>query len=239
MLKKVLATTALIVGTATAASAATVSITKDLSGPYSVPAIDSFTTTGANMVGMHVTATFYDGTSSTIDWAAIGTNSGGGTVDDRFSINSGNGTTFGSTWTLTNHDDQTITNLFLSGPAGNTLFDTSDPSTGTEGSQNGRDFSLLSNDLVGDIYATYSGVVGLLDATPLQDVFAFLNVDLSDLTNVNDVNGLQASMTFMQDTDNGAGGPISSVPVPAAGFLLLGALGGFGIVGRRRRRKAA
>ena len=32
---------------------------------------------------------------------------------------------------------------------------------------------------------------------------------------------------------------VAAVPVPAAGFLLLGALGGLGIAGRRRKKKAA
>lgn len=50
---------------------------------------------------------------------------------------------------------------------------------------------------------------------------------------------LVANWTSVSSPDSNLDFNISAVPVPAAGFLLLGALGGLGIAGRRRKKKAA
>ncbi|MCX7567498.1 VPLPA-CTERM sorting domain-containing protein [Sulfitobacter sp. F26169L] len=104
-------------------------------------------------------------------------------------------------------------------------------------------FEVVSGDLPGTVYtatvedtlANSHTVTELLvpGFSPFQAFSDFVGVDLSSV----------ASLTFTLDSNgveafDGAIGSVSAVPVPAAGLLLLGGLGGLAAVGRRRRRKS-
>lgn len=155
----------------------------------------------------------------------------GGAAIGGFSLG-GCGDTFGQNWFLDNNATSVLTSFQVDlTPIGH-FFDRTDPSPGTTGSFNGRDFTYVSDTLTssgGTIGVTYS-IPGI--SAP-RDLYGIMDVDLTGLTSgaTGITNGLQtgAQLVFEQDTD------FSEVPVPAAGWLLVTSLGALAAVRRRRR----
>lgn len=209
----------------TCASAATVSIVTVPAPTQTVREILQFDVHGDAMGGMKVRATYAGGGVETGFWAPMGP-SKGGVLGDGFSLTL-DGDSFDTPWLLTNSSDAAIVRLDLLG-RNVVVFDRTRPTPGTEGSAKGRDFGPFTaspgTPLSGAITATYSRGVTLPGDPFVGDVFRNLSIDFSAL----DDGGVLKKFAFRQDTD------LAPIPVPAAGLLLLSAVGGLAWLGRRR-----
>jgi hypothetical protein len=82
---------------ASSAQASSVVISKDLTNPDVIPGLTGFSTTGAMMSGMEVTAVFSNNFSQTLSWKTTGAASGGVTSASGWGLNL-DGDTFSASW---------------------------------------------------------------------------------------------------------------------------------------------
>jgi hypothetical protein len=207
-------------------------------------AVDDFQTTGADMAGMHVTATFAGGTSETVVWQATGLDSGGAFGPNQDWSLTQTGDTFFSPWTLFydgNESKGVLTGFSIDGMAagvGETgvMFDrTFGFVFGTPDSFHGWDYETL-DPVPFDTLITYQSAVALPGEDPVGDLFRYLNVRFverpDDEFNTFRISGLDGldlrSVRFRQDTDN------NIIPEPTTAMLLL--TGAMMILARGRRR---
>ena len=228
---------------ATPCAAAALTIVEDNTTTESVVGITTFTTTGADMSGMMVTADRIIGGPETVIWMPTGGQSGGAIGTD-WTLTQQGDTYFQNParrWSLTvNGLNQGISRLTLEGfTAGGvanvgTVFDQTLPDPGTDGTSKGRDF--IAFDMNGgwdEILVTYRDPVdsqGDAVVGPVGDLYrvvelGFLQSGVPTVFDNNDV------LTFAQDTDNilgrgGGGGPESGIPEPSSIIIwaLLGLL---------------
>jgi len=220
-----MAATALVWGLFSLQTANSAVISTDTSTAVSVPGIAQFTTDGADMVGMTVTVNFAGG-SETVQWAATGATSGAATGASGWTI-SADGDTFSTNAWNADFGNLQVTSFVLDGSTGLTLFDRDfDPIPGTPGSADGRDFvsTLLQDNLV---LATYSEVVGIGAAPPIEDIFHILTVSFAEVEN----GTISGVFDFTQDTDNDI-----RIQIPEPAMLPLFGLGlaGIAIIARKR-----
>jgi hypothetical protein len=226
----------LAVGLVLAASAsATVVIVKTQPTIYSTTALTGYTTTGAMMAGMTISVTYSDATVLSALWATTGGASGGASVANGFSL-SESGDTYTSVWTLQNtRPTYSIVGFSINARTGDTVLDTTDPNTGTDGSHQGRDFEFYNGSQnTYSATATYSDALKLnSSATPVGDEYLRLTVSLSPSTYL----ASGGSLYFRQDTDN-VSIPGDIVVVPEAGTGLFGVcLLAFPVASMLRRRR--
>jgi hypothetical protein len=191
-----------------------------------VPGIATFQTHGDDMTGMTVTMNFATG-SETAVWGALGPDAGGafGVFGTGWSIQL-IGDTFTADWNVALGTDLLLLSMEFDGRPGLTVFDKTEPSFGTPGSAQGRDFvSSLADDAL--VVATYSRQVAVGLDDPVGDLWHVLFVDFAAL------DGVRGQFTFLQDTDN----DIRRQQVPEPGTLGLFGLGvaALGLALRRRR----
>lgn len=210
----------------TGASAAVIVLT-DAGITHNTTGLTGFSTDGADMAGMSVTAFFSGGGSETIAWAATSSIAGAANGSGWSLTESGD--TFGGTWTLTNLSGPGIIGLLLNGTPGNTLFDI--PAAGDSvGSGGGIAFTLTGVAPAFDITATYRNIVSINGALPQGDLWTTLDLSFSSSMNA------ASTFSFRQDTDSAAtAGDIT--PVPAPGSLALVGLGLL-MLGRRGSRQS-
>ena len=187
-------------------------------------ALTGYSTTGAMMDGMSVTAFFADGSYETLLWADTGATSGGVSGSD-WSLGEV-GDTFGGTWTL--NADVTLAGIYLDAGTGDSVFDISFAGFGTDGSANGLTFAVQDcDDPDADITATYIDQVALSGSVPVGDLWRYLSIDFTD--------GFNGELTFIADTDNlEFAGDINPVPEPAT--LILFGTGLLGLAGLGRKK---
>lgn len=215
-----------------AAHAATVTILTDPAGAANTGALTAFATTGADMAGMQVTASFDDGFTEMATWTTTGVESGQAAGTD-WSV-SVTGDTFFAVWDVLHFRVGSLVRLLFEGAPGDTVFDMISSPALSPGSELGRPYT-DSGPLTGDITVTYSRPLSVA-GTFYGDLYLNMDVDYQAL----DRGGIPAQTTlmFLADTDNVLipGDITPAIPVPAAGLLLISALGGLGLFARRRRR---
>lgn len=218
---------------ALSASAATVSIATDegilMSTQHGIRSNTS--TTGLDLAGMQLRASFADGAVEDLVWEAYDIYTNGGTTSTGFSINAG---WEGFHLTTT----RVLTSLTFFAATANTIFDMLKLNDGDEGNtlttKWGFPFEIYGGDDVeGDIHVSYANAV-LLEGQPRgADAFTDMTVDFSGLAG----GGFSGYLFFNSDMDSLAvAGDLVPVPVPLpAGLpLLLGALGGLALLRRGR-----
>lgn len=204
---------------------AVVSYDTDTTTSSAIPGLTGYSTSGAMMSGMSVTATFSGGFTETRSWATTGLNAGGvtGTGWELSLL----GDTYSASWIFTMSgvaaSPVPITQLILNGNPGYTVFDRTYPSTGTAGSAQGNDLS-FSDSLI-DAQVTYSDQVSISSDAAVGDLWHMVTVDFT--------NGLASNFIFYQDTDNDS--RYGQVPEPAMlGLLGIGLLAA-GLARRNRK----
>jgi hypothetical protein len=209
-------------------------VSKDATNTNSIPGLTGFSTTGAMMDGLRVTATFQTGLVETRAWADTGAASGG-VSGTGWSLSQA-GDTFTNAWTFSFTGTAAalqLVSLVLdgSGPGQVTIFDTdtdATPAQDTPGSARGTNFSITSGCVGCDGTAVYSNQVGIGANPPLGDIFHTLTVTFTGGT------GPRSNFSFLQDTDNDIR---LNQPVPEPGTLALVGLA-LAAVGLRARRRA-
>jgi hypothetical protein len=200
-------------------------------------AIRSDTSTrGTDLGGMRVTASYDDGSNETLIWEAYDPYTFGGTNGSDVDINMG---WQGFQLTTT----RLMTGLLFEADLGNAMFDmTSADGTADDTLTTGRGtpFSFYNDSdvlLDGTVTASYSGIVNIAGAAAVGDVYTDMFVDFSQL----DAGGLLGNAFFESDLDSlaviGDLSPVdvSAVPLPATLPLMLVALGGIGLMRRKKR----
>ena len=196
------------------------------------PGLTGFATTGADMAGLSVTATFSNGSGGTVAWTTTGPASGGAfTANWSLTLS---GDSFATPWNfsfLNPTASLQLTHLVLNGTSGLTIFDrTFGGAEGTPGSANGTDFAYSGGTCAGcNTLVNYSGQTAIDAAAPVGDLWQVVDITFNDGT------GPRTNFSFVQDTDNDIR---AMVPEPETYALMLGGLGLLTLVAKRRRTRA-
>ncbi|WP_298837620.1 VPLPA-CTERM sorting domain-containing protein [uncultured Roseobacter sp.] len=236
MIKHITAAAVAVFAIGGTVQAATVDISKTDGSVQSTDGLTGYTTSGADMDGMRVTAGFLDGNTSRAVFGATGRQSGAA-EGDGFSLSLSGFSTFSTPFELS-VSRGVLTWLQIDALPGDTVFDTQRSGTGTPGSANGTDFTPRTS-LDGTIPVLFSNILALRDETPAGDLYGTLRIGFDQLS----TGGLQSgsSFSFVQDTDNlttPAEPLVSTVPVPAGLPLVLTGLAAFGYMRHRRSVRA-
>jgi hypothetical protein len=193
--------------------------------PVGATTLTGFSTNGAQMDGMRVTATFGDASSEVSIWADTGATSGAA-AGTGWSL-SEVGDTFGGDWTLSNTSGKSLVRLVIEAIPGNTVFDIFDvpPGPDTPLSARGLPFTVLSG--TAPTSSAYSVPIDI----SLGDLFGTLTLDWA----AGFASGA-ANLVFEADTDSGTtDDPVRPVPEPASALLVGAALFALWMIRRKER----
>jgi hypothetical protein len=143
----------------------------------------SFTdmSSGGNLVGASVTATFADTTTETVTWSSLG-GGAGNAVGTGWSV-AQSGDTFSNPFTVTNNRAggvamaDLVIDLNPSSNVWNTMLGTGK----TAGSGTGLTFVITGGSFAGSVVYEYTGLVGLGAAAPLGDLYTQLEIAFTNV----------------------------------------------------------
>ena len=219
-----------------AANAAVINVTTSAASPQAGLGIATSSTTGADMDGMRVTATFLDGSTDLGIWGTPGATSGaavgGGGL---FNLSVPNNTFFAK-WTLTNTYSSLLTSLVINAGSVAVVFDIIASPATTPGSSGGRAFTDATAGLLGTINVQYVKPVNILPNSALGDLYSMIRVDFTGLN----AGGISTNTQykFTAETDNLDLAILIGTPVPAALPLMLASFAGLAWMGHRRKALA-
>jgi hypothetical protein len=202
---------------------------------YTTNSITSVVAGGPGQVGIQVTANFSNAPSETLNWVDT---AGAGNVlsPNRWGL-SVSGDTYDNNWELFVEDPLLLTSLVINGVPGNVVFDRTEPSPGTFGSDVGLTFAGPGGSPVTGVTGTYSNLVALSSppTAPAGDLYTTLTLTFPGFTN-----GFNGNVFYRADTDK-ANTPLITDTTPPTGTpepsAVLGLLA-LGLVGRRLGSKA-
>ena len=222
------------------ANASTVILETRGNTSYTTDSFTGFTTNAQRMAGMVVSGrTTERRYSAEFDVTGTGRSSVGNAVTRAFTLTQSGNTYAEGTWGIIVNAGERLTQLRIDGAPGQTIFDTDLSGPSTEGSSVGLPFAPTGAfaDLQGIVVATYTGMVAITGTEGVGDAYTRLTLDLSGLEG----GGLgEGTWNFSHDTDNASRrSPLqyqtpAPVPLPAGGLLLVAALGGLGLMRRKR-----
>ena len=171
--------------------------------------IDGYATSGADLAGAQVTASFLNGTTELLTWGAepsMGVEAGG-VFSEGWSLTQ-QGNSFWKPWTLTVSPQLTLQSLMIDLVGSNSVFDViedSMASTNTQGSKQGAPFRLGKN--------ANSALLPTVNYSAPVDIS---NGDLFTQLTLNWESGLSnTSLDFVIDTDSGTeSNPVTVVEMP-------------------------
>jgi hypothetical protein len=211
-----------------------------------IPAVSTYQTNGADMVGMGVTMFFSAAPAETVLWSATGVDSGvAAGIDGDWTLSEA-GDTFNNPWTLIYEGGKgLLTGFRLDGFANpgpvniGVMFDrTFNGDFGTPDSYRGRDFEYVGAQPPFNTFVRYESTIAVGAAPAVGDEFRYLNIQFLYLPGFDDEfnpeppqpGGLDGdnlrTLSFYQDTNN----PV--VPEP---FSLILLSSGVLLVWRRRK----
>jgi hypothetical protein len=227
-----------LIAATSASQASTVINIETLTGVAheTVHAIGSTATRGNNLDGMRVTASYGDGFSEVLTWAAYDRYTNGGTTGSGVDISMGwQGFQVSAT--------RLVTGLLFEADLGNAVFDmdwANNTAGDTATTGRGVPFEFLNGSdaaMEGSVTASYSNIVNVAGAEAVGDIYTDMFVDFSQMTG----GGLLGNVSFESDLDSLAVAGdlsavgLSTVPLPATLPLMLVGLGGIGLMRRKKR----
>ncbi|WP_300035971.1 hypothetical protein [uncultured Roseobacter sp.] len=234
IIRQFIASAAVAIALSGFAQAATVDITRTDGTLQSTTGLTGYTTGGADMDGMVVTAGFRSGATRRAVFATTGTRAGAA-KGEGFALGFSGLSTFSAPFELS-VSRGVLTSLRIDALAGDTVFDTASGNTGTPGSANGTGFRLRGT-VDGPVSVLFTDILALENETPAGDLYGTLRIGFERLAG----GGLQSGSTFsfVQDTDNlttPAAPVVTSVPLPSGMPLVLSGLVALGYLRHRRTR---
>lgn len=200
---------------------------------YNTTALSTYTTGGADMDGMILTAYFSNGVIETATWTDTAVPNAGSATGTGWSVSLSGVTTFGTPWYVTNSNDWSLMRLVIDGKQGDTVFDVLSTDYFTPDSALGMPISSVNGPSGLSVSATYLNQLSENNIW-YGDLYTMLELNFLSASGEG---GLLGTLSFNADTDNVAFAGDITPTVPEPTTLSLLGLGLIGLLGLTRYRQ--